>query len=920
MDQTTGPGTAANDNWRRLEEIFTAAVELSGQTRTDLVIRETADNPALRQQLLDLLQHADGAEERISAAIEAAAQAVPEANWTGRRFGPYRVLREVGRGGMGIVFEAIRDDAEYSKRVALKVAGALRHRDALRERFLQERQILAELEHPRIARFLDGGTEQGLPYFAMEFVEGLPVTQYSRERNLTVAGRVKLFREICEAIEYAHGRLIVHRDLKPGNILVTADGRPKVLDFGIAKLMDSAATGSQTTGIALWTPDYASPEQLRGQTITTRSDVYALGLILYEMLSGKPAQVADTSSPLALDRSVCETDARPPSEVAEEPTASLLKGDLDCMIAKAIEKEPERRYASVSALSDDLRRYLAGEPVSAQPATRGYRLSKYVKRNRIAIAAGLAIGLSVAGGTVMSLVQARRAERRFQQVRQLANTFLFDFHDRIQNLQGATEARQYVLSTAMQYLDSLARESGGDARLQLELATAYARLGSVQGQLGVASLGQWKEALVSYGKAVQLAQQPLDVNPGDAAALRLLARSLGERAEIEGNVARDQTSSAASLQQAVQYSQRLLNRQTKVEPGDEQHHLVLLRRQADRMVGSDPKAAVAIYREALARGEALLRAGGGIDDRRQLATTCARIHRALHSLGDPRGGLAMLEKGLALLEPLLDQNGRNPALRPVLSALLIQMGGVLGDPQSFHLNEPAKALAALERARKMEADAAAADPKNVHARENLALALQRMACVRLRVDPRAAITTAREAVALSRQLHDMDPGNLRHAQIHGSARTSLAWAYLAAGEAANAVAQYTQEPVPAKEALARYGNDLASFEVALHAHWVLGMAHTGTRQWEQANRHLGEAWQMADALVKRLPEDLYFLRDFADVEEAEGDLAAARGDRGGAVGHWRTAVRIWERWSRLAAAPSVFPDLPKARLRKKLGN
>jgi serine/threonine protein kinase/tetratricopeptide (TPR) repeat protein len=479
---------------RKLEDLFTEAGELTGDEQHSFIERETADDPELRGRLLEMLADADAMRLRIADIIDRVAQsAAPQHSWTGRRFGSYRILREIGRGGMGIVFEAVRDDGEYQKRVALKIAPDWREIGLLHERLRHERQIVAQLEHPNIARFLDGGTEEGSPYFAMEYVDGVRITQYAAA--LELVARIELFRTVCSAVEYAHGNLVVHRDLKPSNILVTQEGVPKLLDFGIAKLASPVEGAAATMpGAMLWTPDYASPEQVRGGAVTTRTDVYSLGLILYELATGARAQKADTSSPLALDRSVCETD----------PPSANLPRDLDSIIRMAIRKEPERRYASVTALSDDLLRYLQGRPVQARPGTASYRAGKFVRRHSALVALTVLVVVSLAAGAVTTIYEARRADRRFNLVRQLANTFVFDVHDSIANVPGTTEARKRIVKTALVYLEKLREDAAGDASLLRELAGAYERIGDVQGRPTGSNLGDAAGALASYRTAERL--------------------------------------------------------------------------------------------------------------------------------------------------------------------------------------------------------------------------------------------------------------------------------------------------------------------------------------------------------------------------------------------------------------------------------
>ena len=475
------------DRWHRLDELFNAAIDLPYVERDALVARETARDPDLGRQLAGMLAHSTTAGERIAGAIGAVAGTVDSTReWIGRRFGPYRVVREIGRGGMGLVFEAVRDDDEYEKRVALKVAPWWRDRPVLKDRFKQERQILAGLEHPRIARLLDGGTSDGMPYFVMELVEGVPITEYCVVRQLDLPQRIELFRRVCAAVAFAHETLVVHRDLKPGNILVGAGGEPKLLDFGIAKPLDAGVDGGATlTTETAWTPDYTSPEQVRARPVTVRTDVYSLGLILYELITGVRAQSSDTSSPLALDRSICEVEPPAPSHQAavrgDRALAKRLRGDLDTIVQTAIRKEPESRYQSVAAFSEDLGRYLDGHPIVARPSTFTYRAGKFLRRHRAVAAATLLLAVSIVTGLVATVYQARRAERRFQQVRSLANAFVFDVHDRIEMLPGSTEARKAIVQTALTYLESLRSDIGNDKGLALELASAYEKIGNVQG-------------------------------------------------------------------------------------------------------------------------------------------------------------------------------------------------------------------------------------------------------------------------------------------------------------------------------------------------------------------------------------------------------------------------------------------------------
>ena len=310
------------ERWQRLQQVFDDLVELPADVQAAALAREAVADPDLAAEVAAMLAHEAAAAGRLREVIGEGVDASAVAGDAPHRFGPYRVVREVGRGGMGVVYEGTSDD-EFQRRVAIKVAPWAGAGALLEARFRLERQILAGLDHPHIARFLDGGTEGTQPYFVMEFVDGVPLTAFCRDRALSVRARVDLVRDVCAALDYAHQHLVVHRDLKPSNILVTPDRIPKVLDFGIAKLLgpDTAETGA-TIGLTSWTPDYASPEQVLGRPVSTRSDVYSLGLVLYEVLTGRGGQSADPSSPVALTRSVCETDPPLQAQDAAVPRAT----------------------------------------------------------------------------------------------------------------------------------------------------------------------------------------------------------------------------------------------------------------------------------------------------------------------------------------------------------------------------------------------------------------------------------------------------------------------------------------------------------------------------------------------------------------------------------------------------------------------
>jgi serine/threonine-protein kinase len=407
---------APSERFRRLKALFAEALERPPAERAAFVDQACDADPSLAAELRALLEaHANdgGFIEEIVA--DGAKGVVPAGAGTLRgRFGVYEILEELGSGGMGTVFLARRADSEYEARVAVKIVRpGLFSTETLR-RFRAERQALARLAHPGIARLLDGGTtSEGVPYLVMEHVEGLPIDAWADERSLDREARVRLFRSVCSAVQYAHTGLIVHRDIKPANILVTSEGEPKLLDFGIAKFLGEEDPGMTRVGERVLTPDYASPEQIRGEPVTTATDVYSLGVVLYRLLTGRPPYSFPKGRSSEIERIVCEQRPEPPR----------LTEDLDTILGKALAKEPGRRYASVVELSEDLRRCLENEPVAARPDTFVYRASKFVRRHRGGVAATAGVVLALTGGLGIALSSASAARREAKKAEQI-NAFV----------------------------------------------------------------------------------------------------------------------------------------------------------------------------------------------------------------------------------------------------------------------------------------------------------------------------------------------------------------------------------------------------------------------------------------------------------------------------------------------------------------
>lgn len=409
------------ERWRRVNDLFLAAVDQPSASRAAWLDAQCEGDFELRLEVASLLQ-ADAPSDVASSVARAVTSAIAESAMTApvigtQTVGPYRILREIGQGGMATVYLAVRDGGDFEQRVAIKVVRGLLGGDAMR-RFRAERQILASLEHPSIARLLDGGTTaDGVPYLAMDYVDGVPIDRYCREHGLTIHERLQLFCRVCDAVSHAHRNLVVHRDIKPSNILITEDGSPKLLDFGIARLIaDDGPSGMPLTmtGMRMLTPEYASPEQVRGDPITTAADVYSLGVLLFELLTGQRPLGFTTRQSGEIERVVCTVEPRRPSTAVKSSKESRqLAGDLDIIVLTSLRKEPARRYASASHLAEDIRRHLDGRTVVARQPTWSYRSSRFVRRHRAGVAIAAVFTAVVIGFGVTLFMQNRRvlAER-----------------------------------------------------------------------------------------------------------------------------------------------------------------------------------------------------------------------------------------------------------------------------------------------------------------------------------------------------------------------------------------------------------------------------------------------------------------------------------------------------------------------------
>jgi non-specific serine/threonine protein kinase/serine/threonine-protein kinase len=537
------------DRWGRVTELMHLALDVAPADRRAWLEHEGGGDAALVAEVTRLLEAHDGAGrflEDPAIAEPDAAGALRDAFTrhadggvrVGGSLGQYRILREVGRGGMGTVYLGVRSDDVFDKEVAIKVVPGALVSESLRERFERERRVLATLDHPGIARVLDGGaTTDGLPFLILEYVDGVPIDTYCETRRLSLPDRLRLFLEVCRAVHFAHGRLIVHRDIKANNVLVGTDGRARLLDFGIAKLLapDALSGDARATVVQAWTPESASPEQVRGEATTIATDIYGLGALLYRLLTGRP--VFDLADHHIAERAriICEVAPQRPSVEARQNgliTTSSAASDLDLIVLKALQKEPSRRYHSAEHLAEDVERHLAHRPVLAAPDSLKYRAQRFISRHPAATAGTLVAAVLVMAATSAAFWQAERArderdraQARLMDVRRMANTLIFDVYDRVENSQNATSIRRGLVEKGLAYLRGLDTEAATDPVLAVELARAYGRLARVQGARGQANLGDREGAMKSLEKGRSLLT-PFLADNGTSLDLELVYLSL----------------------------------------------------------------------------------------------------------------------------------------------------------------------------------------------------------------------------------------------------------------------------------------------------------------------------------------------------------------------------------------------------------
>ncbi len=668
------------DYWNKAQALFEAALDLDEAERAPFIDNACKGDDALRRDVLSLLEADAGAHSLLDGVALEAVDLEDAFSFEGQQVGPYRLLRRIGQGGMGAVYLAERVDGQFEQRVALKLIKRGMDSEQILRRFQSERQILARLEHPNIARLLDGGlTDDGRPYFAMEYVEGEPIDQYCDARRLRIDERLELFVTVCKAVLHAHARLVVHRDLKPENILVAEDeaGRPvvKLLDFGIAKLLEDEDEGLTRTGMAVMTPAYASPEQVRGEVVSTSTDIYSLGVVLYELLTGLRPYEVTSGSPAAAQAIVTAEPERPSTAVskatsADESLSQLrgmqperlrrrLSGDLDVICLKALRKEPERRYGSVEALEDDLHRHLTGLPVAARADTLGYRMQKFVARHRLGVgatAAGFALIATLVTFYTVQLQQERdRAQREAEKTEQVASFLrsIFEVSDPSVS-KGETVTARELLDEGARRAEELTGQPTVQAQMLHVIGTVYH------------SLGLFDAALPFLERALAIRSDLYVANHPDVAASKLgLARVHEARGDYEA--------AERLLHDILSIRGRVISEEDlgRAEVLDDLGWI--------RYRKGDYEGAQAAYEKSLAR-----RREFGSSDKPAEAQSLNNLAKVQHALGDYETAEALYRQALTLNREALGEKDREVATNISDLANLLNTIGQYNEAEKLH--------------------------------------------------------------------------------------------------------------------------------------------------------------------------------------------------------------------------------------------
>ena len=786
----------SRERHRRATQHFLACSELPQELRADYLNEHLGDDPKLRESVEAMLRFESGHpafletdRPRLQARQDAAGPAT---------IGAFRIIGRLGVGGMGTVYEAEQEHPR--RRIAVKVLRGF-STPSMQRRFEFESELLGRLQHPGIAQVFEAGsagTDEGpLPYFAMELVRGMPITQHAHAEGLSLQQRLELLCQVCAAVQHAHQRGVIHRDLKPSNILVDERGQPKVLDFGVARVTDADlqhATLRTDAGQVVGTLQYMSPEQASGDSslLDTRADIYALGMLGFELLTGQLPYDVSRLTIAEATRVIREVEPAAPGELRAE-----LRGDLETILLKALEKDKERRYASAADLAADIQRHLRHEPIEARPPSAAYKLAKFASRNRPLLAALIVIAASLITATAVSLnyawsaekqrdialAQKTRAQERLEDVRALANTLVFDVHDSIAPLAGATPVRERLVATALAYLSKLRDQASDDLRVLADVAGAYRRVGDIQGHPRRPNLGRTEDALASYAQSLELHEQ-LITSGFDVAANTLAKAELLQRI----GAIRTATGQHGEALEVYAQSATLLEGLAASDP-----RAMSAVSSAQALVGSTledmgrPEEALLAYQRVFDSAAALAAADpGNMGLQRDLSISCNEVGLMLERLGRYDEAAVVVERGLLIREDLAARQPDNARAQRDVALSRHRVGAL-----ALRRDDASAALVLYEAALATLQALAEADPRDNRARYDLSVALEKCAAALMSLQ-RASEAASHYAASLElrRELVEQNPTNQLHASAYAGTNERLARAQRAAGNFEQAEIHY----------------------------------------------------------------------------------------------------------------------------------
>jgi serine/threonine protein kinase len=723
--------TLSPEQWQAVSPYLDQALVMPADERESWLASLRERNPELADDLRTLLkEHSALAQEGFLEDARVALLGQP--GLEGQTVGAYTLVSPIGEGGMGSLWLAERSDGRFERRAAVKFISLAVASRGGQERFKREGSILGRFAHPHIAELLDAGVSaSGQPYLILEYVEGQHIDDYCDQRKLNVEARIYLFLDVLAAVAHAHANLVVHRDIKPSNVLVRNDGQVKLLDFGIARLLEdsgeraAATLLTQKAGSAL-TPAYAAPEQVKGEPVTTATDVYALGVLLYVLLTGQHPAGASTRSPADLVKAIVETEPARPSDVVRSPKTEaadvasnaakrattpdklrrLLGGDLDTIVAKALKKNPQERYSSVTAFGDDLRRYLNHEPVLARPDTLAYRAGKFLRRYWLPVSAGALVIASLSAGLYIANRQRIIAQRRFDQLRDLSNE-VFGLDQAIRDLPGSTQARHRLVSVALKYLDGLAAGARGDLNLSEEIAEGYLRVAVIQGVPTGPNLGEPANADANLEKANELMDRVLASHPWDRNALLGSAEIANDRMILASEDERKND--------AMTYAQKSAGRLDAFLrlPGASDSD----RNEAAGLYGDNALVHI-IWHEY---SQAIPYAHRAVELTRSIPTAQYRVGQGLSMLanaerfaGDFDAALRDIQEARKISEAASYPSPLSRALNEY--GILTREGSILGEDGAVNLSRPRDAVEPLQKALRTMEELAEKDPHDTVSR------------------------------------------------------------------------------------------------------------------------------------------------------------------------------------------------------------